>query len=188
VTALDNRRLNLETPGSGHRTDGPLDRVAYLIATGAGAGHLPIAPGTFGAAEGVAIYLALARVATPFFEFRTSQQVALLVTLNVLVFGIGVWAANRVSKALRTEDPSLVVIDEISGQLIALLPPALAQSWFGVLASFLLFRFFDILKPFPIRRLERLPGGLGIVADDVGAGVLAAAVVWLAAHWGLLPS
>ena len=83
-------------------------------------------------------------------------------------------------------DPQQVVVDEISGQLISLWPLAASASVGGVLMAFVLFRFFDILKPYPIRRLERLPGGLGVMADDALAGGFAAVLVWLGRHFGLV--
>lgn len=153
----------------------PGDRAAYSLATGFGAGFAPVAPGTFGAVEGVAVFLAIN-------VMRAGHaSLALLLVLNVLLFVIGVWASSRTCEITRTKDPSIVVIDEVSGQLITLTvlalwgPPSIA----GVLVGFLLFRLFDILKPFPIRRLERLPGGFGVMADDALAGVYAAALLWL---------
>jgi phosphatidylglycerophosphatase A len=98
----------------------------------------------------------------------------LLVALNVLVFALGVWAANRTCEICGLKDPGVIVIDEVSGQLIAITPLALAPSPAGIIAAFLLFRFFDIFKPYPIRKLERLPGGLGVMADDALAGIYAA--------------
>jgi len=100
-----------------------------------------------------------------------------LALVNLIVFGAGVWASGRVSLLMRTADPGRVVIDEISGQLISLTPLLLAPTWLSVLLGFVLFRAFDILKPFPINKLERLPGGWGIMADDAGAGILTAAIL-----------
>jgi phosphatidylglycerophosphatase A len=86
----------------------------------------------------------------------------------------GIWAASRAEKLVKKKDPSIVVIDEVAGQMIALLSgPFWAPTWWSVLSAFLLFRAFDIWKPYPIRRLEHLESGLGIMLDDVLAGAYA---------------
>jgi phosphatidylglycerophosphatase A len=95
----------------------------------------------------------------------------------VAVTLVGVWAASVVSRDLGVKDPQVVVIDEVAGLLVTMLPAPL-PSWRAVLAGFLLFRLFDVLKPWLVRDLERLPAGWGIVADDVGAGVLGAACMF----------
>jgi phosphatidylglycerophosphatase A len=91
-----------------------------------------------------------------------------------------------VVRELADEDPQVVVVDEVAGTLITLLPMA-AWSWRAVVVGVLLFRLFDIVKPWPIRKLERLPGGWGVVMDDVGAGVLGAAVMGILRHARVLP-
>jgi phosphatidylglycerophosphatase A len=99
----------------------------------------------------------------------------------------GIWAASHVEKLSARKDPGKVVIDEVVGQFIALIPVpfVLETAWWTAILAFILFRFFDIVKPYPARRLESLPGGLGIMADDVIAGVYAALGVMLAvcASW-----
>ncbi|HEY3102626.1 MAG TPA: phosphatidylglycerophosphatase A [Pyrinomonadaceae bacterium] len=156
------------------------DYLALAIAT-CGVGYFPIAPGTLGSLVGVAIYLPL--------EYGTRQLLAkipafvlpidtpVLAIKSLVILGltlIGIWAASRVEARLRIKDPGLVVIDEVAGQMIALLSvPAFFTGWLPVLSAFLLFRTFDIWKPYPIRRLEALESGLGIMADDVVAGVYA---------------
>lgn len=152
------------------------DRLAYWIANGVGAGLAPIAPGTFGAAEGVAIFL----ITTAKLGHMPVAHLVSLIALNVLVFALGVWAANRTCEICGIKDPGLIVIDEVSGQLIAITPLALAPSPAGIITAFLLFRFFDIFKPYPIRKLERLSGGLGVMADDALAGIYAAVLIWVA--------
>jgi phosphatidylglycerophosphatase A len=101
-----------------------------------------------------------------------------------LITLVGIPAATLVSRASGQKDPQIVVIDEVAGQLVALIAAPLA--WKTFLTSLILFRAFDILKPFPIRRLERLPEGLGIVVDDLGAGLYALAIMHLLLHFGLL--
>lgn len=115
---------------------------------------------------------ALAKRPTALYVF-TPQLAFMLVVIFVLTMA-GIWAATRAEKALRKKDPSIVVIDEVAGQMIALLSgPFWLHTWWSVLTAFLLFRLFDIWKPYPIRRLESLESGLGIMADDVLAGAYA---------------
>lgn len=137
---------------------------------------MPVAPGTAGAVEGVAIFLAIHAL-----HFGPGPSLLALAIINVVLFAAGVWASNCACRVTGLEDPRLVVIDEVSGQLIALTPLALLPSLSiaAVLIGFLLFRLFDISKPYPIRKLERLPGGLGVMADDALAGVYAAVLLWL---------
>jgi len=136
-------------------------RLAIAIATAGGVGYAPVAPGTFGSAAGLAVYVALRLVRVP------GAEAAAI----VLLFVLGVWAAGRAERHFGTTDPGQVVMDEVVGMLVTLAwIPAGAG---GALAGFVLFRIFDIIKPYPARRLERLHGGLGIMADDVAAGVYA---------------
>ena len=104
--------------------------------------------------------------------------------MAALAVVIGIPAATRVARASRVKDPQFVVIDEVAGQWITLLFVPVA--WKTLLAGFILFRGFDIVKPPPVRQLERLPEGTGIVVDDVAAGVYALAVLQLLIHFGLL--
>ena len=137
---------------------------------------MPIAPGTAGSAEGVAIFLAIFAV-----HFGQTTLLIVLAILNVVIFVVGVWASTRTCEITGLKDPRLVVIDEVSGQLIALTPLAFFPSFSiaGAIAGFVLFRLFDIFKPYPIRKLERLHAGLGVMADDALAGVYAAVLLWL---------
>ena len=137
---------------------------------------MPIAPGTAGSAEGVAIFLGIFAL-----HFGQATLLLVLTTLNVVIFVFGVWASTRTCDITGLKDPRLVVIDEVSGQLIALTPLAFFSSLSiaGAIAGFLLFRLFDIFKPYPIRKLERLHAGLGVMADDVLAGIYAAVLLWL---------
>jgi phosphatidylglycerophosphatase A len=148
------------------RMRSPLDYLALAIAT-FGVGYLPLIPGTFGSMVGVAIFLLLL------------QSVALQLLFIAVVVVLGVWAAFRTEKILGRKDPGIVVADEVAGQMIALLPlPFLADGpWLvWVIVSFNLFRLFDIFKPYPARRFEALPGGFGIMADDLVAGIYGAIV------------
>lgn len=151
------------------------DWAAIAIATGGGAGFTPKAPGTAGSAVGVLIYLVFERL----------QAGAYYPHAIIFFFIVGIWASSRVEH-LYGHDSQRIVIDEVIGQMITFAAAA-GRYQLPVLyiaLGFGLFRFFDIVKPFPIRRLERFKGGFGVVADDVGAGVYALAVltliVWLA--------
>lgn len=137
------------------------------VATVAGVGYSPVAPGTVGSA--LAVVLVAALDSMPLSDAGRGVLLALLV---VLIFFLGVWAAGRSEKVFGRTDPGHVVIDEVAGQLVTflLVPHA---SWKLLLAGFALFRFFDVSKPFPAGRAERLPGGWGIMLDDVIAGVYA---------------
>ena len=161
------------------RRRGIVDRLAYTIAVGAGAGLSPFAPGTFGAIEGVIIYLAASYFVPRAVTLTHHEPLVFLVVLNIVVFAVGVWASGRACAISGLKDPQKVVIDEVSGQLIALAPAALSLAVVPVIVAFALFRLFDIFKPYPIRRLESLPGGLGVMADDALAGVYAGVLVWI---------
>jgi len=137
-----------------------IDAGAKLVATGFGSGYSPFAPGTAGSLVGLVLFLPLAGLAWP-------VQLAATAVLTL----VGVFAAGRVARVVERKDPGLVVVDEVAGQWITFL--ALPVTPVTALAGFLLFRVMDIVKPWPARDLERLPGGLGIMADDVAAGIYA---------------
>ena len=162
-----------------------LDRFASALATGFGAGFAPVAPGTFGAIEGVVVFFAFIALSSRF-SLSPRLSFSLLAIINVVLFAVGVWASNRACEISGVKDPSQIVIDEVSGQLIALTPLAGSVSVVGVIAAFVLFRLFDILKPYPIRKLEALPAGFGVMSDDALAGVYAAMIVWPALLWRLI--
>ena len=151
---------------------------ASLIATFFGIGRLHPGPGTWGSAATVLLWA----LSEHFLPLTLRTPVAIAAALVVTLVGIP--AATRVSRAYGSKDPQFVVIDEVAGQLIALIAVPLA--WKTLLAGFILFRVFDILKPPPVRQLERLPEGIGIVVDDVAAGLYALGVVQLLLHSGLL--
>jgi phosphatidylglycerophosphatase A len=166
------------------------DYVALALAT-CGVGLIPLAPGTWGSAVGVGVYLLLLRGAERGFDSAVARGLDLSpqtfpVVLNTvlilaifLVSFVGTWAATRAEKLFGKKDPGAVVVDEVAGQLVTFLfVPWLAGGW-TIFAGFLAFRVFDIWKPYPIRRLEGLGGGLGIMADDLLAGFYAAAAMSL---------
>ena len=148
-------------------------KFAILLATFFGAGYSPFAPGTAGSLAAIAIAIPLHLAP---WEFAV---------LAALLFAPAVWAADVTARTLKLKDPGVVVVDEVIGQWIAL-AGAPTLTWKAYLSAFLLFRLFDIWKPPPVRQLEALPGGLGINADDVMAGIYAALVLWLAGAFHLL--
>jgi phosphatidylglycerophosphatase A len=148
---------------------------AWAIGTFFGAGLLKPGPGTYGSAAALVLWIVAAQTLHPAHLPLYTAIAAVAATL------IGIPAATIVAPESGREDPGHVVIDEVAGQLIALIfcPP----DWAHVILAFLLFRLFDILKPPPIRQLERLPAGTGIMLDDVAAGLFAFAAVQLAHIW-----
>jgi phosphatidylglycerophosphatase A len=151
-------------------------KLAILIATWFGCGFAPAAPGTAGSAAAAGIAWALAAYAgwtPPWFGI-----------LALALMGPAIWAAGETARWKKTDDPNIVVVDEVVGQWIAL-AGAVSLNWKSFLAAFVLFRLFDIWKPPPVRQLERLHGGAGIVADDAAAGVYAALVLFLAGWFNL---
>ena len=143
---------------------GFLDWIAVAVATAGGAGFAPKAPGTAGSIAGVFVYLVIAG----------AHAGAYYLHAIIFFFSVGTWASSRVER-LYGHDSQRIVIDEVVGQMITfgLFAGSNQLSVIYIATGFGLFRLFDITKPFPIRRLERLPGGLGVVADDVGAGLYA---------------
>jgi phosphatidylglycerophosphatase A len=111
-------------------------------------------------------------------------RIPVAIVLAVLITLIGIPAATQVARGYGAKDPQFVVIDEVAGQLVALIAVPLA--WKYLLAAFILFRAFDIVKPPPVRQLEAIPEGAGIAMDDVAAGLYALAVMHLLLHFGLL--
>jgi phosphatidylglycerophosphatase A len=151
--------------------------VAFLIATWFGAGRSPFAPGTAGSAAAVAIAAAL--------HYFAGLAGWPFLVLAAVLFVPAVWAAGVVAHVTKIEDPGFVVVDEVVGQWIAL-SAAVPFNWLTCLLAFALFRLFDVWKPPPARQLESLPGGLGINADDVMAGIYAALVILLARWFNLI--
>ncbi len=165
------------------RAQSLVDVIAQVIATSAGLGYAPIAPGTVGSVAGVVLFFLAGR------SFTLGLIAALLVTV------IGIWAATRTVRLTGDHDPSRVVIDEVAGQFLTLWlawhmgllfdgrSPDLELAFVG--AGFLLFRIFDIIKPAPARRLEKLREGIGVVADDIKAGIYAGLMLYLMNRWGI---
>jgi phosphatidylglycerophosphatase A len=201
-------------------------RISLAIATAFGLGYIPKAPGTFGSLAGLALSLApsflMAMAALIMggvgisLPFRADPFIFFQIWMTLIVALVGIWCADRSAKYWGIKDPQRVVVDEVSGQQLALLlggfwplhPSPASQAWmiqtgrkmlwsghplaFGsspnwkyLLLGFILFRVFDIWKPFPARQAESLPGGLGIMADDWVAGIYAALGLWIARALGL---
>jgi len=177
-----------------------VDYFALAVST-CGVGYFPIAPGTMGSLVGVGLYVVIWVESFSWLEARAARgrlnlhyiftlQMSFMLVIIFLLTMAGIWAASRAEKLVKKKDPSIVVIDEVAGQMIALLSgPFWAPTWWSVLSAFLLFRMFDIWKPYPIRRLEHLESGLGIMLDDVLAGAYALIVnsVLISAYLLLFP-
>jgi phosphatidylglycerophosphatase A len=146
------------------------DRIALLVGSWFGCGYSPAGPGTVGAAAAVGIAWLVHR-------FTGAEPLVFGACAAALTVP-AVWSADRIELILRRTDPGMVVVDEVVGQWVAI-AGAYRLNWKSWIAAFVLFRVFDIWKPFPVRRFERLPGGTGIVADDVMAGLYAALVLLL---------
>jgi len=147
--------------------------VILFISQGAYVGRFPVAPGTAGTVVGMFLFLGMKDLApVPY------------LTLCILVILVGIWTAGRAEIILGCTDCSSIVIDEIAGYLVCMfmVPPG----WVFVVSGFLLFRAFDIVKPWPLRRLEKLHGGPGVMLDDIGAGIYSNILLQLAAYYTLL--
>ena len=142
-----------------------LDRLALVIASVAGAGYSPIAPGTVGS---------LVTLVAVWFLPSTWTWISLACSLAVVTV-IGTWAAHRVERALGRKDPSVIVIDEVAGMLLSVL--LLPRTIPALGTGFVLFRLFDIWKPFPAHESQALSGGLGVMLDDLVAGAYALILV-----------
>ena len=143
-----------------------MTRLALAVGTVGGAGFFPIAPGTVGSAIGVAVYLLTAR-------WPAAWQIGLLAAISL----VGTWGATGTARALGREDPGPVIVDEVAGQLLTLLLTGVGVV--GAIAGFFIFRILDIVKPWPARNFEALHGGVGIMADDLMAGVYGNILMWI---------
>ena len=152
-----------------------MTRLAVFLATAGYSGYFPIAPGTVGSGVGLIVYLLVWWTRSPLVE----------VALIAVTFALGTWAATHAERYFGGIDPGPVVIDEVLGMLVTL--AFIPAGWPAILAGFFLFRVFDVIKPYPADRLEKLHGGFGIMADDAMAGVYAnlalRLVMWLVPGW-----
>jgi phosphatidylglycerophosphatase A len=150
-------------------------RLAVFVATAAYCGYFPVAPGTVGSAAGLVVY------AFVWWTGSTLVETALIIAL----FAAGVWSGTVAERYFGGIDPGPIVMDEVVGMLITLafVPVGLE----GAFAGFVIFRIFDVIKPYPAGRLEKLHGGLGVMADDAMAAIYAnvtlRAVLWLVPAW-----
>ncbi len=146
--------------------------IHQCIASGFGSGYSPIAPGTTGAFLAMLIWWVYAAL------LNGSHFISLCTLLLVIIFTVlGIWSAG-IAEKYWGKDPSKVVIDEMVGTWIALLAVSNHRQWRYMLAAFLLFRFFDILKPLGIRQMEKLPSGYGIMADDILSGIYSLIILY----------
>lgn len=154
----------------------PYWHPAFLLSTWFGAGLLRPAPGTWGTVAALPFAWVISAYFTPWF----------LLPASIAIFALGVWSSARYSKATDTHDASEIVIDEVAGIWLALAFAPVSLTAFAL--AFVLFRFFDITKPWPIGWADKtLPGGLGIMTDDMIAGAFAGIIVYLVNHYGWLP-
>jgi len=135
-----------------------MNHFITILATGLGAGYSPVSPGTLGTLIAIPIYYFISDIPFPLYE----------ITL-IGFFFLAVWVAEKAESVSRKKDDQKIVIDEMMGFLITML--WIPKTPLFIVAGFILFRMFDIFKPFPIRRFEKVKGGFGVVLDDVGAGI-----------------
>jgi phosphatidylglycerophosphatase A len=153
-----------------------VNRLAVTLATWFGCGYFPWGPGTLGALAGLPIAIAL-------HFYLGAWRLGLLAVILVLL-APAIWASTNTARLVAKPDPGIVVVDEVLGQWITLLG-ATVFNWKALLAGFILFRVFDIWKPWPVRQFEKLPGGTGIVADDLAAGFYGALILYIGGRFGL---
>lgn len=146
-----------------------MNRIAVALATWFGCGYFPWGPGTVGSLAAVLIAAAL--------HYGAIAGRPVLAILILALLWPAIWAATRMERISQRKDPGLVVVDEVLGQWVTLLGAPI-RNWKTLAAGLLLFRIFDIWKPWPVRRFETLPEGTGIVADDLAAGVYAALILY----------
>lgn len=150
-------------------------RLALIISTFGYIGYAPIAPGTFGSAAGLAVFYAV----------RSTGSTAVEIGTIVVLFALGIWAGTVAEHHFGGVDPGPIVLDEVVGMLITLC--LLPVNGTGAIVGFVIFRLLDVVKPFPSARFEKLPGGLGVMADDGMAAIYGNlamhAAIWLAPGW-----
>ena len=165
--------LEKVTPAAGGRRP----TLAVWVATFGGLGYFPVAPGSVGAAAGLAIVVLLSRLPIPAIWVSVWAGIA-----AAAIFALGVPSATGAERYFGRKDPGHVVIDEVVGQMVTLLAYPRA-GWKGLLVAYLLFRAIDVIKPFPARRLEHLKDGWGIMLDDVAAGLWSLVAFGAVGHW-----
>lgn len=153
-----------------------MNRLALLLATWFGCGYWPWGPGTVGSLAAIAIAAAL--------NFSVAPGRIFFLGLVAVLLLPAIWASTRAARLLNRKDPGSVVIDEVLGQWLTLAGAPLLN-WKALLAGFMLFRVFDIWKPWPVRQFEKLPEGTGIVVDDLAAGVYGALILYIGGRFGL---
>ncbi len=149
-----------------------MSALARVIGTWFGCGYFPKGPGTAGSLGALVVAVAL--------HFHAGFAPVGFAALAAVFLAPSIWAAGRMARDTGNKDPQTVVVDEVVGQWITLAGAASLDGWVAWVAAFVLFRAFDIFKPPPVRALERVPGGAGIVLDDVMAGIYGALVLWIA--------
>ena len=149
------------------------EKLIKFLATGFGSGLIPYAPGTAGTLIGVFICL-----------LCLPMTWILRLIFVLVLLAISIYVSGQAEKIYQTKDDQRIVIDEIIGLQITMLPVAI--NVLNLCVAFVLFRIFDIIKPIPVRNLQGLPGGWGVVADDVAAGIYAAAIMWLLMFGGII--
>jgi phosphatidylglycerophosphatase A len=147
-----------------------VNRLALALATWFGCGYFPWGPGTVGA-------FAAALIAFLLHLYADAGRLTFFL-LTIVFLAPGIWASTRAARVAGSEDPGIVVVDEVLGQWLTLIGTS-NLGWKNFLAAFILFRVFDIWKPWPIRKIERLPGGYGIVCDDLAAGLYGALILYI---------
>lgn len=152
-----------------------MTRLAVFLATAAYCGYAPVAPGTVGSAAGLLLYVVVWLTRSPLLESA----------LIAGTFAVGVWSATHAERYFGGIDPGPVVIDEVLGMLVTL--AFIPVGWSGAIAGFVIFRVFDVVKPYPVNRLEHFHGGFGIMADDAMAGIYSniclRLLIWLLPAW-----
>lgn len=183
--------VTLETPEAKVAKERTADPNAVRLATAFGVGYTPVAPGTAGSLLAVMLF-------APFQYWINNQLIQLTYVFILVVLALaGLWSVEQALPHWDRRDPQPIVIDEVLGQWLAFMGVVVAHAmsaesaptgrgWVYLLLGFLLFRAFDVLKPFPIRRSEKLPGAAGILMDDVLAGLYAAGGLWVLVRTGWL--
>lgn len=152
-----------------------MNRLAVVLATWFGCGYFPWGPGTIGALAGLLIAIGL-------HTYWGMGRLALLAVALILL-APAIWASTNTARLAGKSDPGIVVVDEVLGQWVTLLG-ATVFNWKALAAGFVLFRLFDIWKPWPVREFEKLPAGTGIVADDLAAGIYGALILYIGGKFG----